>query len=133
MVSITGTEKPSKCKPYDQCNKKVITQNSFLDLKFSYVKGHSGSLGNNIADELANEASKDGEKVFVPFTKSFICRELHKKLIREWNNNWNKEGKLTYTYTWIKNIQLIPIHFQQIFFVTGFNRTRKIPFLFCQI
>lgn len=114
------------------CNiRKTLSQTQSKDIKLTYVKAHSGNIGNTLADECAKEASKDGEEIFVPITKTVIAKELKKKLNDEWNELWKKEGKHSYTFTWIRNTNFIPPHFPTNYYtsqaITGHGR---FPFYF---
>lgn len=111
--------------------KNILDQSKELSIILTYVKGHSGILGNTLADELAKEATKDGKETFVPITKTFISKQLQANLYIEWNKIWNKEGTNSYTYKWIKNVNHIPKHFPTNFYtsqaLTGHGR---FPFYF---
>lgn len=49
----------------------------------------------------------------------------------EWNKGWNKDGKRSYLYSWIRSVNLIPDHFPTNFYssqaLTGHGR---FPFYF---
>lgn len=111
--------------------KNILDQSKEFDIKLTYVKGHSGILGNTIADELAKEATKEGNETFIPISKTFISKQLQANLYLEWNKTWNKEGTNSYTYNWIKNVNHIPKHFPTNFYtsqaLTGHGR---FPFYF---
>lgn len=111
----------------------IIKANSNVSIKLSYVKAHSNSLGNNLADEHAKVAARTGEQCFIPITKAFISKQLQVKVNQEWNLDWSKEGKESYTYNWIKNVNLIPEHFPTNFYssqaITGHGR---FPFYFAR-
>lgn len=64
--------------------KKQITENRNLTIRFSSVAGHSGNVGNELADENAKEAANKREEVFYPITKAFISKELYLKFGNDW-------------------------------------------------
>ena len=49
-----------------------MLENKKVNINFSYVKVHSGNIGNELADENAKEAAYNGEGVSLPKTKAFI-------------------------------------------------------------
>lgn len=130
LSTLNALKNPCNSNPMIVKIKKLITINA-VNLKLSYVKGHSNTLGNDLADEQAKKASESGEYTFIPIKKSIISRELQLRLTKEWKDLWNKEGKASYTYTWIPNVNLIPEHFPTNFYsaqaVTGHGR---FPFYF---
>lgn len=80
-------------------------------ISFTYVPAHKGIFGNETADELAKKAASTGEYVELPITLKFIKKKLKEKYLDIWNSDWNKMGKNTYTYEWVKSVKKIPIHF----------------------
>lgn len=78
---------------------------------------------------MAKEAATNGEATFVPVTKSFIVKQSYSKVMLEWNKCWNKDGKRSNLYSWIRSINLIPDHFPTNFYssqaLTGHGRFPK--------
>lgn len=131
LSALQALKNPNNSNPMICEIKNILDQSKELEIKLTYVKGHSGILGNTIADELAKEATKEGKETFIPISKTFISKQLQANLYLEWNKTWNKEGTNSYTYNWIKNVNHIPKHFPTNFYtsqaLTGHGR---FPFYF---
>jgi ribonuclease HI len=58
-------------------------------VEFSWVKAQAGQRGNELADQLAKEASssKDIEKCFNRIPKSTVTSEPKEQCLKEWQNN----------------------------------------------
>lgn len=82
-----------------------------VNVQFSFVKAHSGIIGNELADELAKEAITTGSRLELPITKQFINKQLAKNVLEKWNHLWNSESKDSALYQWIRNVKHIPEHF----------------------
>lgn len=91
--------------------KKRLSEIPAEVITLTFIKGHSGNKGNDMADTLAKEASTVGEQISLPITKTFIKSQLKTTLKEKWNNIWQTEGKHSYAYEWIKNVKLIPEEF----------------------
>lgn len=60
--------------------KEILNLTNTHSITFNYVRGHSGIVGNEIADDIANKARLKGTEIDIPITKRFIKTELRKSL-----------------------------------------------------
>lgn len=72
-----------------------------IHIKFQWVPGHEGVKGNELADELAKQATEVelDETITNKMTKCRLRRGLIKETITEWQKQWDisKDGRHTYS------------------------------------
>jgi len=68
-------------------------------IKFSWVKAHAGTLGNEMADRLAKEAARCGgtENVFTRIPKSTLYQEAREEARHKWQREWTTSQKASAT------------------------------------
>jgi ribonuclease HI len=68
-------------------------------IKFSWVKAHTGTCGNEIADGLAKEAARSGgtEYEFARIPKSTIYQEAREAAREKWKREWTTSQKAAAT------------------------------------
>jgi len=66
-----------------------------LSIKFSWVKSHAGTRGNEIADKLAKEAARRGdtEYEFARIPKSTMYQEARESARQKWQREWTTNQK----------------------------------------
>jgi ribonuclease HI len=76
-------------------NKIANLEESEWRIKFSWVKAHAGTLGNDIADRLAKEAarSENMQYVFDRIPKSTSQHEAEEEAKQEWQTEWSRPTK----------------------------------------
>ncbi len=76
---------------------RIAESNNIL-ISFCWNRGHSGVLGNEIADGLAKPGARSHRSIdydLIPV--SYIKKLIHNKIIDEWNNKWTtaETGSMT--------------------------------------
>lgn len=131
LSTLEALKNANNTNPFVHKIRQQLNQLENTKVRLVYTPAHMGTTGNELADQLAKEATKEGEEYSVPMSISFIRNELRKQGMHEWNKYWNLQGKDSYTYQWIKNTQLIPTSFPPNYSlvqaVTGHGR---FPFYF---
>lgn len=100
--------------------KEKLNKNS-SKIKITWVKAHSGILGNEIADGYAKEAAASAHPTSVPLPYSLIKRKLKINLNYQWQLSWNnsKTGRRRYTFIQKINTKIQITHPSIIHFLTG--------------
>lgn len=102
-----------------------------IKITLVYTKAHAGTQGNELADQLAKEAIREGLPYTTPISKSFVKKQLYKGSLEQWNTHWNTVGKQSYIYQWIKNIRHIPTFFPPGYWTTqAVTAHGRFPFYF---
>ena len=83
---------------------------SFPPLKivsFSWVRGHTGIIGNETADKLAKQAAQTVNIKsfnFVPFPPSFLKYQLKQNFFLQWQNIWTTSEKGRFTFNFFPKV-----------------------------
>nr|XP_054920821.1 uncharacterized protein LOC129381742 [Dermacentor andersoni] len=114
LSTLQGITNPDNLNPYIQKIKEMFGEvNKDHKIILTFIKGHSGNMGNEYADDLAKKAIRCGEKIDLPISKKFISSQLNKQMYNKWNTQWSQEANYhkSYIRDWIKNITEIPTLF----------------------
>ncbi|GFV52811.1 RNase H domain-containing protein [Trichonephila clavipes] len=74
------------------------------DIPFSYVRGHSGSLGNDRADQLAKEATCQDMNLFMPVPLSHWKHVAWERTVSSWNTEFLASPKALWTKRFLPTI-----------------------------
>lgn len=67
----------------------------------------------------------------MPLARQFVKRQLKLRTLDTWNEVWNREGKESKAYKWIKNVKDIPLHFPLDYYATqAISEHGRFPFYF---
>jgi len=88
------------------CQRHSVTSQK-TRIKFSWVKAHAGTLGNEIADRLAQVAARCGgtEHVFARIPKSTIYQEAREVARQKWQREWTRSQKAAATRQYFPTVQ----------------------------
>jgi hypothetical protein len=87
----------------EEIRRKVYEmENKDWKIRFRWIKGHAGTWGNELADQLAKEAAanKDIPESYSRVPKSVIKSELEATSVQKWQREWDNttKGKITKDY-----------------------------------
>lgn len=117
---LLGVNNPENLNPYI-CRIKVLLKQATLksEITLTYVKGHSGNIGNDIADESAKKAIGYGEEINLPISKK-LKKNYKKEYIKSGTNCGNKikchrkvtsiVGSKTFIRSQVNLLQIIKCH-----------------------
>lgn len=96
----------------NQRNPQIIkTQEILYDIQyssninFSWVRAHSGEVGNEEADRLAKEATSLSQiDKSIPLPISYIKSRVQSLLLQEWQNEWDTEERGRFTWEFIPKV-----------------------------
>lgn len=76
-------------------------------IKFSWVRAHAGTLGNETADRIAKEAARNTDMKcdFDRIPKSTIYREAEEEAMQKWQQEWTTSHKAAATRQYFPTIQ----------------------------
>jgi hypothetical protein len=76
-------------------------------IKFSCVKAHAGTHGNEIAERLTKEAarSEGTKRVFARIPKSALYQEAEEEARQKWQREWTTSHKATATRQFFPTVQ----------------------------
>jgi homospermidine synthase len=85
---------------YTKTAKEAITAANQLgsnnQLTFRWIKAHTGTSANEVADSLAKKGSESithDQREFPPLSKRYINNSIHINIISLWRARWSKENK----------------------------------------
>lgn len=119
-----------------QIKRKALNLNTTQghELILQHIKSHSNNFGNDLADNLANQARTRGKFINLKMSKQYIKKQLEQKAIEEWNMEWRQSGGDSQLYKWVPSISLIPPAFPSTFYLSQlFTGHGRFPFYFKKI
>lgn len=109
----------------------IIHLEKHCKISFYFVKGHSGVLGNELADKFASDARRQGSYVPIGKSKKYVKKEIIRKGREVWNENWNIQGATKELFQWIPSISSIPSFFPSTYMLTQvLTGHGRFPFYF---
>jgi len=74
-------------------------------IKFTWIKAHAGNRGNEIADNLAKEATKNKEIMYNKMPKSQIVQQVKQQSIERWQTQLEQTAKGSTTKQFFPDIK----------------------------
>jgi ribonuclease HI len=74
-------------------------------VQITWIKAHAGHYGNEMADNLAKEATKNKEIIYSKLTKSQVVQQVKQHSIEKWQNKWDQTTKGIITKQFFPNIK----------------------------
>jgi ribonuclease HI len=64
-------------------------------VEFSWIKAHAGHQGNELADQLAEEAasSRTIDECYTRIPKSVVLSDLNEQSVNQWQKEWESSSK----------------------------------------
>jgi len=103
-----------------------------LTVHFTWVNAHNNIYGNELADQLAKEAttSREAEIIYSKIPKSAVIRELKEEGVEEWQREWDASTKGAITKSLFPTIgdrltQRLQMNIKRSTIVTGHGTLRS--------
>ena len=74
-------------------------------IQITWIKAHVGNYGNELADRLAKEATKNKETIYKKIPKSQIVQQVKQQSIEKWQTQWEQTTKGRITKQFFPNIK----------------------------
>ena len=74
-------------------------------MQFTWIKAHVGNYGNELAERLAKEATKNKETIYKKILKSQIVQQVKQQSIEKWQTQWEQTTKGRITKEFFPNIK----------------------------
>ncbi|GBN09596.1 hypothetical protein AVEN_178732-1, partial [Araneus ventricosus] len=87
----------------------------------SWMKAHAGIPGNELADQLAKEASVDGDPLFLPVPYTFFKKFIKSYILENWQRHWDvsKSGVRVREFVPSVDMSLLTHNRFFLFFISG--------------
>lgn len=85
-----------------------LLQETTIKINFKWIKGHNNNTGNDRADWLARDATKESSKAkrrFHPYPPSSLKKDLKTTLIKRWQESWDYGETGRYTYELLPKVK----------------------------
>jgi len=88
-------------------NRLINLRSAKWTIEFSWIKGHAGNLGNELADRLAKDAASDKDipVVFDRIPKTTLYSELEDEATLKWQEEWERCNKAAVTKQFFPNVR----------------------------
>ncbi|XP_023243881.1 uncharacterized protein LOC111641864 [Centruroides sculpturatus] len=86
-------------------NIKTTIRKYKLNIKFRWVKAHSGIVGNEIADRAAKEATHLADITYSKLPLSGVKCKRRSVTISEWQDRWTNSSKGRHTFWLLPNLE----------------------------
>ncbi|XP_023216250.1 uncharacterized protein LOC111618865 [Centruroides sculpturatus] len=84
---------------------KTLIRVNHLQIKFRWVKAHSGIRGNERADELAKEATQLEEITYSKIPISYVKRRLRQSTVEIWQEEWSNGRNGRHTFWLLPSVE----------------------------
>jgi len=73
--------------------KSIYLENRKWTITFTWIKAHAGVYGNELANKLAKEATRNDDISFDRIPKSEIVQQVRDQNTAKWQNHWDRTRK----------------------------------------
>jgi hypothetical protein len=89
----------------EKIRKKALELKKKWTIQIKWIKAHEGNYGNELADGLAKEATKNKETIYKKIPKRQIVQQVKQQSIGKWQSQWEQTTKGRITKQFFPNIK----------------------------